>query len=329
MEVLPASARIVGVVLRAALRDLIKCREAGLGPFRGGEEGHPQAVPVGPVAVWVGDDLTKSRKIEVIEFGVVLRSAPPPAACALNRNQRLEQLDDFGRLNLNVRPEIDDPGEPWLPLPMPAARPSQWMRRRDGGRIGPHKCAGRRARSLEESMLGAGTARLFAAPMQMKLILDFAALRVSPVTARRDHHGRRPEHELQVPPRDRRRLVGLDGQNQAVAQIALAGTASDESRNRRRENRRSRGIRSLCRLVCCVLDDGVEARPVERHPHRTQHLIRAFGEGAQDRIRTVIGIFERRIDEARELRPIGLQTDLCRHGRSLANSGRALAPFME
>jgi hypothetical protein len=46
--------------------------------------------------------------------------------------------------------------------------------------------------------------------MQVKLVLDLASLRVSPVTARRYHHCRRTEHELQVPAGDRWRSVGLD-----------------------------------------------------------------------------------------------------------------------
>jgi hypothetical protein len=62
-----------------------------------------------------------------------------------------------------------------------------------------------------------------------------------------------------------------------------------------------------------MFDDGVEAGAIERHPHRPQHLVRALGERAQDRMRAVIGVPERRVDEACELRVIGLQTDLRSH----------------
>src|SRR5690606_18291483 len=157
-------------------------------------------------------DLAESPKIVIIELGIVLRSASP-ATRRLNRDQGLEELHDLGSFDLDIRPEIDDPGEPWLSLSMPAARPSQWVGRRDGGCIAPDECAGQSACSLEERMLGGGTARLLATPMQMKFILDLASLRVSPVTARRYHHGRRPEHELQVPACDRWRSVGLDCQD--------------------------------------------------------------------------------------------------------------------
>ena len=159
----------------------------------------------------------------VIEHGVVRWIAPPAPTPTLNRDQGLEKLDNFGRLYLDVRSEINDPGEPWLSLSMPAARPSQWVGRRDGGRIARDECAGQSACSLEESMLGGGTARLLATPMQVKLFLDLASLRVGPVTARRYHHGRRPEHELQVPACDRRRLVSFDCQDQAIPEVAFAG----------------------------------------------------------------------------------------------------------
>jgi hypothetical protein len=49
MEVLPASPRLPGVVFRASLRDAVERREAGFRSVRGAEEGHPQAVPIGPV----------------------------------------------------------------------------------------------------------------------------------------------------------------------------------------------------------------------------------------------------------------------------------------
>ena len=143
--------------------------------------------------------------------------------------------------------------------------------------------------------------------MQMKLILDLAALRVSPLTARRDHDSRQPEHELQVPPRDRRRMVGLDREHQAVAEVALARAGTNEGCDRRSEHRGPCGIGCLRRLVRGVVDDRVEAATVERYAYRSQHLVRALGEGAQDRRRAVVGVSEGRIDEARELRTIGLE----------------------
>ena len=103
MEVLPPSSGIASIVLRAALRDLIECREADLGADRGGEEGPPQAVPVGPLAVRVGNDLTKGCEIAVIELGVLLRSAPPPTAGTMYRDQRLKQLDGLCRIDLRGR----------------------------------------------------------------------------------------------------------------------------------------------------------------------------------------------------------------------------------
>jgi hypothetical protein len=77
-----------------------------------------------------------------------------------------------------------------------------------------------------------------------------------------------------------------------------------------------------------VIDERVEARAIERHPHRSQHLARALGEGAQDCRRTVVGVPERRFDEAHELRSVGLQTGLCSHGRSPARRNRTPIPSM-
>jgi hypothetical protein len=110
MEVLPASSRLAGVVLPAPLRDPLVCGEPGLGSIRGGKEGHPQTIPIGPLTVWIGNDLAERAKIIVIELGTMLRSAPPAATRTLNRDQRLEKLDHFGSLDLDVRPKIDDPG---------------------------------------------------------------------------------------------------------------------------------------------------------------------------------------------------------------------------
>jgi hypothetical protein len=178
-------------------------------------------------------------------------------------------------------------------------------------------------------MLGGGTARFLATPMQMKFIFDLACFRVSPMPAGRNHEGRRAKHELQVPACDRRCLISLDRQDQTIPEVAFAGTAADERRHWRREDRGSPGIRSLRRLVRRMFDDGIKACAVERYSHRTQHLVRALGEGAQHRIRTIIGIPERRVDEARELFSIRLQTGFRRHGAAIAFRGRALAPFME
>ena len=75
-----------------------------------------------------------------------------------------------------------------------------------------------------------------------------------------------------------------------------------------------------------VIDEGVETCTVEPHAHRVQHFARSLGEGAQCCMRAVVSIPERCGDKARELRPIGLEADLCVHG---APRGRALTPFME
>jgi hypothetical protein len=180
MEVLPASSRVAGVVLGTPLRDPIECGEPGLGSVRRGEEGHSQTVPISPLAVRIGDDLAKSPKIIIIELGIVLRSASPAASRKLNRDERLEELDDFGSIDLDIRPEIDDPGEPWLTLSMPAAGPSQWVGRRNGSCIAANESAGQSACALEESVFGGGAARLATPPMQVQFLLDLAALRIDP-----------------------------------------------------------------------------------------------------------------------------------------------------
>ena len=246
-----------------------------------------------------------------------------------SRDQGLELLDRLGGIYLDLRPEIDDASQARLILAMPAAGPSERMGRRHGCRIGPREGASQRAGALEHSVLGPGPRGLATTPVQVQLILDLAGLRIGPATARGDHDRRPPEHELQVPPRDRRRMIGLDREHQAVSKVALTGAVANEGRDRRSEHRRASGVgRPRC-LVRSVVDDRVEARAVERHPHRPQHLVRAFSEGAQDSMRAVIGVSERRLDEARELRPIGLQTALRRHCGAPAIRSRALAPFME
>jgi hypothetical protein len=55
----------------------------------------------------------------------------------------------------------------------------------------------------------------------VQLVLDLAGLRIGPATAPGDHDRRPPEHELQVPPRDRRRIIGLDREHQGRAQRLL------------------------------------------------------------------------------------------------------------
>ena len=157
-----------------------------------------------------------------------------------------------------------------------------------------------------------------ATPMKMKLILDLARLRVSPVTARRDHHGRRPEHEFQVPPGDppAHGRPRRSGPGRWRDRARACGSPRKVATGR--EHCRPPGIGRLGRLAYCVIDERVEACTVERHAHRAEHLARALGEGAQRCMRAIIGVPKRRVDEARELRPIRLQADLPRHGRRLA-----------
>jgi hypothetical protein len=77
-----------------------------------------------------------------------------------------------------------------------------------------------------------------------------------------------------------------------------------------------------------MVDERVEAGTVELHADRRQHLVRAFGEGAQNGRSAVIGVSERRLDEARELLAIGLEALLCSHGRSPAHRSRAPIPSL-
>ena len=325
----PAVPRLGRVVLGALLREAIEGGEAGLRAARGGKQGHADPVPVRPLPVRVSNDLAERQEILLVELWRQCGADPRAPALARKRDQGLELLDRLGGIDLHLRPEIDDASQARLILAMPAAGPSQRMGRRHGCRIGPREGASQRAGSLERSMLGPGAGGLATTPVQVQLILDLAGLRVSPATARGDHDGRPPEHELQVPPRDRRRMVGLDREHQAVSKVVLTRAVANEGRDRRSEHRRAHGVGRLRCLVRSVVDDWIEARAVERHPYGPQHLARALGEGAQDRIGTVIGVPKRRIDKARDLCAIGRQTNFCGHGRCPMGSGRALAPFME
>jgi hypothetical protein len=121
-------------------------------------------------------------------------------------------------------------------------------------------------------------------------------------------------------------MVRLDGKHQADSKVALARAIAKERRDRRREDRGPCSVsRSRC-LARCVVDERIEARAIERHPHRREHLARALGEGAQHSVRAVVGVLEGRLDEASELRPVGLEASLRRHDRGPSLGARRIIP---
>ena len=63
----------------------------------------------------------RAREILIVELGSCGVPLAPAVIRTLNRDQWLQQLDHFGGLDLDVGPEIDDPGQPRLVLTMPAA----------------------------------------------------------------------------------------------------------------------------------------------------------------------------------------------------------------